>query len=136
MNEYSRTAYTFFILLGDVGGFNGAIIIFPAFVFSFYSASMYEKSLSQGTLVREIDSNKRVRAYEAQQNKKRIKKNAMSSHGLTEEDLNEIEKQFKTVNKYKGSFCQSLMPNNCLSCGKNRKREARLREKISGRLEK
>ena len=52
MNEYSRTAYTFFILLGDVGGFNGAIIIFPAFVFSFYSESMYEKSLSNGTLVR------------------------------------------------------------------------------------
>ena len=65
MNEYSRKAYTFFTLLGDVGGFNGAIIIFPAFVFSFYSASMYAKSISDGTLVRKTDSNKRVRAYEA-----------------------------------------------------------------------
>ena len=33
-----RSAYTLFTLLGDFGGFQGAIIIFPSFLMSFYSS--------------------------------------------------------------------------------------------------
>ena len=43
---YERQVYTFFTMLGDLGGFNGAIVIFPAFVMSWYSEKMYQKSIS------------------------------------------------------------------------------------------
>lgn len=45
-NDYERSPYTFFTLLGDIGGFYEAIYIFPAFFMSFYSASMFQKSLT------------------------------------------------------------------------------------------
>ena len=38
---YERSVYTFFTLIGDVGGFNGAIIILPTFIMSIYSERMY-----------------------------------------------------------------------------------------------
>ena len=38
---YERSVYTFFALIGDVGGFNGAIIILPTFIMSIYSERMY-----------------------------------------------------------------------------------------------
>ena len=38
---YERSVYTFFTLIGDVGGFNGAVIILPAFIMSIYSERMY-----------------------------------------------------------------------------------------------
>ena len=44
---YSRTAYSALLLLGDVGGFQGAIIVIPAFIMSFYSPRMFEKSLAK-----------------------------------------------------------------------------------------
>jgi len=47
-----RQAYTLFTLIGDVGGFNGAIIIFPAFILSFYSESMFKTDLSSEVPVR------------------------------------------------------------------------------------
>lgn len=45
-NDYERSPYTFFTLLGDIGGFYEAIFLFPAFLMSFYSASMFQKSLT------------------------------------------------------------------------------------------
>ena len=33
-------------LIGDVGGFNGAIVLFPTIIMSFYSAHSFEKSIS------------------------------------------------------------------------------------------
>ena len=42
---YERNYYTFMTLIGDVGGFNGAIILFPAFIMSFYSSHMFSSSL-------------------------------------------------------------------------------------------
>ena len=38
---YERSVYTFFTLIGDVGGFNSAIIILPTFLMSIYSKRMY-----------------------------------------------------------------------------------------------
>ena len=43
---YERNAYTLFALLGDVGGFNAAILIFPGYIMSFYSARMYQSSVN------------------------------------------------------------------------------------------
>ena len=38
---YERSVYTFFTLIGDVGGFNSAIVILPTFIMSIYSEHMY-----------------------------------------------------------------------------------------------
>ena len=46
MVEAERSKYTFLILLGDLGGFNGAIMIFPAFFMSFYAERMYKKAIA------------------------------------------------------------------------------------------
>ena len=42
---YERSVYTFFSLIGDVGGFNGAIIILPTFLMAIYSEKMYQSSI-------------------------------------------------------------------------------------------
>ena len=42
---YERTTWTFFSFIGDVGGFNSAIIIFPSYIMSFYSSRMYQASI-------------------------------------------------------------------------------------------
>lgn len=44
-NTYERSAYTLLALLGDIGGFNGAIIILPTYLMSFYNPRMYQASL-------------------------------------------------------------------------------------------
>ena len=38
---YERNVYTFFSLIGDIGGFNGAIVILPTFLMAIYSERMY-----------------------------------------------------------------------------------------------
>ena len=40
-HEKERQIYTIFTMLGDIGGFNSAIIIFPAFFMAHYSGLMY-----------------------------------------------------------------------------------------------
>ena len=42
---YERSVYTIFTLLGDVGGFNGAIIILPTFLMAIYNERMYQGSI-------------------------------------------------------------------------------------------
>lgn len=46
-HSLERTAYTFFQLLGDVGGFNGAIILFPSFIMSYLSECLFRQSLAK-----------------------------------------------------------------------------------------
>ena len=40
-----RQVYTFFALLGDLGGFNGAIVVFPAYLMNIYSQSQYKSAV-------------------------------------------------------------------------------------------
>ena len=49
---YGRQVYTVFVLLGDLGGFNAAIVIIPAFLLASYSARMFNKSISQNVPVK------------------------------------------------------------------------------------
>ena len=42
---FERQAYTWFTLIGDVGGFNSAIAIIPTFLISFYSDRMFKSSI-------------------------------------------------------------------------------------------
>ena len=44
-NVYERSVYTVFTLIGDIGGFNAAIVILPTFLMAFYSERMYQGSI-------------------------------------------------------------------------------------------
>ena len=50
--KYERRAYTFFLLLGDTGGFNGSVIAICSLFMSYYSAAMYSKSVASETPIR------------------------------------------------------------------------------------
>ena len=64
MMSSERATYTVFTVLGDVGGFNGAIVIFPAYVMSYYSQQMYNKSVAAETPVRRpTRRNKKKKSY-------------------------------------------------------------------------
>ena len=45
-SERERTAYTFMTLIGDIGGFNGAIIIFPGLFMNWYSSKMFDAAIA------------------------------------------------------------------------------------------
>ena len=45
---HERAAYTFMILLADVGGLYGSLIILPSIFLGAYSARMYHSSLLEG----------------------------------------------------------------------------------------
>ncbi len=47
MVEAERSKYSFLIMLSDIGGFNEAIMFFPAFVMSLYAERMYKKAIAQ-----------------------------------------------------------------------------------------
>ena len=40
-----RSFYSFMTLIGDVGGFNSAIILFPTFIMSFFSSRIFDSSV-------------------------------------------------------------------------------------------
>ena len=50
--KMERTFYSIFNLVSDIGGFNGAIIIFPSFVMSYYNASAYTRDITRQIPVR------------------------------------------------------------------------------------
>lgn len=43
--EHERKVYALMTLIGDIGGFQGAVFMFPAFLLSFYTPKMFEASL-------------------------------------------------------------------------------------------
>ena len=49
---FERTPYTILTLIGDLGGFQGAIVLLPSFLMSFYSAKMFEASVAAKMPVR------------------------------------------------------------------------------------
>ena len=61
-HTYTRQRYNFFMMLGDLGGFNGAIIAFPAFLMAFYTNKGFQTQISEHTPVRK-DRAKRGKKY-------------------------------------------------------------------------
>ena len=51
---YERSVYTFFTLIGDVGGLNGAIVILPTFLMAIYSERMFQGSIQEEIPARKI----------------------------------------------------------------------------------
>ena len=42
MSYLERSAYTFFMLVGDLGGFAGAMMLMPTWFMSWYSARVFQ----------------------------------------------------------------------------------------------
>ena len=45
LHQTERKVYSIFTMIGDIGGFNGAIIILPSYILTSYSARMYSSSI-------------------------------------------------------------------------------------------
>ena len=45
LHQTERKVYSVFTMIGDIGGFNGAIIILPSYILASYSARMYSSSI-------------------------------------------------------------------------------------------
>ena len=56
---YARQAYTLCEIVQDVGGFNAAIIVFPAMLMSTYASIMYEQAITTEIPTRRRSSSKR-----------------------------------------------------------------------------
>ena len=44
---HERSAYTFMTLIGDVGGFNGAMVLLPTYLMSYFSFIMYKWAVTE-----------------------------------------------------------------------------------------
>ena len=58
---YVRQAYTFMTLIGDIGGFNSAVLVFPVYLMAWYSERMYQSSVYQELPVKK--KNRRSNSY-------------------------------------------------------------------------
>ena len=55
---YHRQVYTLFSLIGDIRGFNSAIVMLPTFFMSFYSSYMFKQSLHKEIPITKKQKNK------------------------------------------------------------------------------
>ena len=58
---YERKAYTFMILVGDIGGFTGAIIGLPAYFLNWYSSRMFGASIYEQLPINDSKKKKQKR---------------------------------------------------------------------------
>lgn len=58
--ENERKVYTLMTLIGDIGGFQGAIIILPTFLLSFYAPKMFEAQLLSEMPVKKTKQRQKV----------------------------------------------------------------------------
>ena len=49
-----RTRYNFWDILGDVGGFNGALLLFQGFIMNFWSSTLFRSNLAEEVPVRRV----------------------------------------------------------------------------------
>ena len=61
VNQFERQVYTVLALIGDIGGFNGAIITFPSFFMAIYSGRMFNLSLLEEFSIRRTRKSKILR---------------------------------------------------------------------------
>ena len=83
---HERQAYTFMILIGDIGGFNGAVFIFPAFIMSWYNQKMFTSSLYEELPVKK----KKSKADSLSPLQRKIASNQSFNDGLAADDINSL----------------------------------------------
>ena len=81
-NFYARSKYTLFILLGDFGGFNGAIVMLPSFLISFYAPISFSRSLISKTPTRKPLGQNKKNLQQRMARYSSVFANAQSSTGL------------------------------------------------------
>ena len=45
--HHERNAYTVMTLIGDVGGFNGAMVLLPTYLMSYFTFMMYKWAITE-----------------------------------------------------------------------------------------
>ena len=58
---YERQSYTFMMMVGDIGGFNGAVIVVPSLFMSYYSSLMYQYEVTSEIPIKKKRSRKQKR---------------------------------------------------------------------------
>ena len=97
--EHERSYYAFMTLISDVGGFNGAIVMLPAFIISFYAPRMFDASVLEDLPVKR--RRKRQAKYEAGDAlDERINRGDQIGN-LTESDIKSIIDELSLTTKIK-----------------------------------
>ena len=86
--------------MGDVGGFNGAIIIFPSYFMSWYAARMFNSSIFEDMPIKKKRSRKRGKEY--QQDMSVLQKKLMNGqdafgNGLNTSDVKSLAVEAKKM---------------------------------------
>ena len=55
---YERQSYTFMMMVGDIGGFNGAVIVIPTLFMSYYNSLMYQYEVTSEIPIKKKRSRK------------------------------------------------------------------------------
>ena len=122
-------------LIGDVGGFNAAIILLPAYVMSYYSARMYEESISQEIPVRRPPKNPRgSQSPHGQTLKERLKSTDAGNDTLEIKDVRELYENVSRTFFLKPDYMRAFL--DCLKICCKQSKEAKLRKKIHKRFDK
>ena len=125
---YKRDAFTIIQLIRSIGGFNGAIIIFPAYLMSIYSGRMFQSDIQKEIPVRRQSR----KGGKAQSIAEQRLKSGQPIEALTQEDVTCLFKETKSATKTNASFLSSLC---YLSCICKDDRAMRLRKKAAARFE-
>ena len=132
ITTYERQVYTFFIMLGDIGGFWGAIILVPTSFMSYYSGQMFNASLQSEIPVKK----QRKRQKEPQMNQQQTVKERIlmgqSIEALQSADLREVYEEVKQTQPFHSSFFKALFYLK-FCCKKDR--QTRISEKVSERFD-
>ena len=83
-------------MLGDLGGFNSAIILFPKYMMALYAAKMYNNSVYEDMLVKK---KRKTRQPNRLQRKLKSTDDAtkLRDEGLDDDDVQEIIDEAKTM---------------------------------------
>ena len=92
------------ILIGDIGGFNGAVFIFPAFFLSWYNQKMFTSSLYEELPVKKKKS--KDNSYSSLQRK--IASNQSFNDGLAPDDISSLISEANSAKPRKISFFNRL----------------------------
>ena len=129
--NYERSAYTILALVGDVGGFNGALLVFQGFFMSLYSSHLFSSKLAEEIPVRRPRKRVKNSAYNEQSDSAGQQQN----NKLTQQEVSNIFNDSRAVkHPFKGTVIRSLLCNSKKICKQDRK--LRLRKKALERLDK
>ena len=90
---YERKAYTFMTLISDIGGFNGAVFLFPAFLLSWYNKKMLTASLYEELPLKK----KKSKANSLSPLQRKIAINQSLNMGLGPDDINSLISEANSI---------------------------------------